>query len=67
MGWLQDHRWVVGVILAAAPAMAGPAWCAARRRPPATPVPGATARRRVDLAFAAAVLITLAVGVAAVL
>jgi Pentapeptide repeats (9 copies) len=67
MGWLQDHRWLVGVIVAAALALAGLAWRAARRRPPATPVPGAAARRRVDVSFAAAVVITLAVGWAAVL
>ena len=51
MRWLQDH---------------GLAWWSARRRPTTTPVPGAAARRRVDLAFVAAVLITLAIGVVAV-
>jgi hypothetical protein len=39
----------------------------ARRPPPTTPVPGTAARRRVDLAFAAAVIMTLAVGWAALL
>ena len=64
MGWLQDHRWVVGVVAAAALVLAGLVWWAARRPPP---VPGAAARRQVDLAFVVAVLITLAVGLAAVL
>jgi cytochrome b561 len=64
MSWLQDHGWVVGVIVAAALALAGLAWWAARRPPP---VPGAAARRQADLTFAAAVLVTLAVGLAAVL
>jgi uncharacterized protein YjbI with pentapeptide repeats len=64
MGWLQDRGWVVGLIVAAALALAGLAWWTARR--PA-PVPGAAARRQVDLTFAAAVLVTLAVGLAAVL
>jgi hypothetical protein len=67
MNWLQDYGWVVGIIVAAALAVAVLALWSARRRPPAAPVPGAVARRRVDLTFAAAVLITLAVGVAAVL
>jgi hypothetical protein len=68
MSWLQDHEWVVGVIVAAALALAaGLGWWAAQRPPPATPVPGAAARRQADLAFAAAVLITLAIGLAAVL
>jgi hypothetical protein len=39
---------------------------AARRPQQATSVPGANARRRVDLSFTAAVLLTLAIGVAAV-
>jgi uncharacterized protein YjbI with pentapeptide repeats len=67
MSWLQDHGWVIGVILAAALALTGLAWWAARRRPPATLVPGAAARRQVDLSFAAAVLVTLVVGLTAVL
>jgi Pentapeptide repeats (9 copies) len=58
---------VVGVIVAAALTLAGLAWRSVRRRPRTTPVPGAAARRQVDLTFAAAVLVTLAVGVAAVL
>jgi hypothetical protein len=65
MDWLQDRGWIVGVIVAAALVVAGLAWWAARRRPGMS-VPGAAARRRVDLAFAAAVLITLAVGWGAV-
>jgi hypothetical protein len=67
MGWLQEHGWVVGLIVAAALALAGLAWWAARRSPTTTSVPGAAARRRADLTFAAAVLITLTVGLAAVL
>jgi hypothetical protein len=67
MGWLQDHGRVVGVIVVVALALATLAWWAARWRPPATPVPGAAARRRVDLTFAAAVLVTLAAGLAVVL
>jgi hypothetical protein len=43
MSWLQDHGWVVGVIVAAALALAGLAWWAARRPPP---VPGAAAGTR---------------------
>lgn len=62
MDWLQDHGWVVGLLVAAALALAGLAGWSARRRPSATPVPGAAARRRVDLTFAAAVLVTLTVG-----
>jgi hypothetical protein len=67
MNWLQDRGWVVGIIVSAALAVAVLTLWSARRRSPAAPVPGAVARRRVDLTFAAAVLITLAVGVAAVL
>jgi uncharacterized protein YjbI with pentapeptide repeats len=67
MGWLQNHGWVVGLVVAAALTLAGLALWSARRPPPATPVPGAAARRRVDLTFAAAVLVTLAVGLAVVL
>src|SRR6266508_2538942 len=69
MSWLQDHGWVVGLIVACALALVGLAWWAARRRRrrPPTPVPGADARRRVDLTFAAAVFVTLAVGWVAVL
>jgi hypothetical protein len=67
MSWLQGHGWVVGVIAAAALALAGLAWLSVRRPPRPTLVPGAAARRRVDLTFAAAVLGTLAVGWAAVL
>jgi uncharacterized protein YjbI with pentapeptide repeats len=67
MGWLQNHGWVAGLIVAAALALAALAWRAARRPPQATQVPGAAARRQVDLTFAAAVLITLIVGFAAVL
>jgi hypothetical protein len=66
MSWLQDHLWVVGAIVAVVLAGAGLAWWQVRRSP-ATSVPGAAARRRVDLTFAAAVLVTLAVGWAAVL
>lgn len=65
MGWLQDYGRVVGVIVGRL-RRAGLAWWSARRPPPAPP-PGAAARRRVDLTFAAAVLVTLAVGLAAVL
>jgi hypothetical protein len=61
MSWLQGHLWVVGVVVAVGLALGGLAWWTVRRRP-ATPVPGAAARRRVDLTFAAAVVITLAVG-----
>jgi hypothetical protein len=64
MGWLKDHGWVIGLMAAAALALVGLDWWSARRP---MPVPGAAARRRVDLTFAAAVLITLAVGWAAVL
>jgi hypothetical protein len=67
MRWLQGHGWIVGGIVAVALALAGLAWRAARHRLAATPVPGAAARRRVNLTFAAAVLVTLAVGLAAVL
>jgi Pentapeptide repeats (9 copies) len=81
MGWLQDHGWVAGLLLTAALALGGLAWWQVRRRPArgqsrhgrhgrvraATPVPGAAARRRVDLTFAAAVLVTLGIGAAAVL
>jgi uncharacterized protein YjbI with pentapeptide repeats len=66
MSWLQDHGWVVGAIIAAVLALAGLAWRSARR-PPAPPVPGAAARRRVDLTFAAAVAVTLTVGLVVVL
>jgi hypothetical protein len=47
-------------------ALAGLAW-RSTRRPLATPVPGAAARRRVDLTFAGAVAVTLAVGLVVVL
>jgi hypothetical protein len=66
MSWLQGYGWVVGLIVTVALALGGLARWTARRRP-ATLVPGAAARRRVDLTFAAAVLITLAVGWTAVL
>ncbi len=50
------------------PGLAGEVWYwSARRSPPATPVPGAAARRRVDLTFAAAVVVTLAAGIGALL
>jgi hypothetical protein len=43
---------VLGIILAAVLAVAVLALWSARRRSPSAPVPGATARRRVDLSFA---------------
>jgi hypothetical protein len=65
MSWLQGYGWVVGFIVAVALVLGGLAWWTVRRRP-ATPVPGAAARRQVDVTFAAAVLVTLAVGLVAV-
>src|SRR5215211_5128989 len=66
MSWLQGYGWVVGLIVAVALALGGLAWRTVRQRP-ASPVPGAAARRQVDLAFAAAVLITLAIALTVVL
>jgi hypothetical protein len=63
MEWLQDYGWVAGLLVAAA----GLACWAVRRASRATPVSGAAARRQADLTFAAAVVVTLTVGVAAVL
>jgi uncharacterized protein YjbI with pentapeptide repeats len=67
MGWLQDYGWVAGLSVAAALAVAGLVWWAVRRSSLATPGSGAAARRQADLTFAAAVVVTLTVGVAAVL
>jgi uncharacterized protein YjbI with pentapeptide repeats len=63
MGWLQDYGWIVVV---ATLALGGLPWWIARRRRAARAVPGAAARRRVDLAFTLAVLVTLVVGLVAV-